>query len=73
MALRFVKDSEAKGIVAIACPEELRMGVEAVTTMNEHQNSCPAIVIVPLTKDGCVDTQVDAGLVLRAIRLGSRQ
>jgi geranylgeranyl diphosphate synthase type II len=71
MAFRFVKENGAKGIVAVACQEELRMGVKAVEGMEEYQDGGPAIVIVPLVKDGCVDTEVDASLVMRAINLRS--
>jgi hypothetical protein len=71
MALRFVKENGAKGIVAVACDEELKMGVEAVEGMEEYQNGGPPIVIIPLVKDGCVDTEVDASLVSRTINLRS--
>jgi hypothetical protein len=73
MALRFVKENGARGIVAVACAEELKMGVEAVAGMEEYQNGCPAIVIVPLARDGCMDTEVDPDLVLRALNLRCRQ
>jgi hypothetical protein len=39
--------------------------------MDEYQEGRPAIVIVPLARDGCVDTVVDADLVLTAINLRS--
>lgn len=69
MALSFVRESGARGIVAVACQEELRMGVDAVLRMDEYQASRPVIVVVPLVKDGCAETEVNAGLVLRAINL----
>lgn len=71
MAVKFVRDNGAKGIVAVACEEELRMGVEAVEEMHEGKDDMPTIVVVPLLKDGCVDTEVDANLVVRAISLRS--
>ncbi len=71
MALRYVKETHPKGIVAVACPEELRMGVAAVKGAAEHQHGTPAIIIIPLTKDGCVDTEVDPDQVIRAISLRS--
>ena len=71
MALRFVTETHPKGIVAVACPEELTMGVAAVEGASEYHNGTPAIVIIPLIKDGCVDTEVDPDLVIRAIGLRS--
>lgn len=69
MALRYVMETHPKGIVAVACPDELEMGVDAVEGAEDYHNGTPAIVIVPLTKDGCVDTEVDPDLVVRAIDL----
>jgi hypothetical protein len=69
MALRFVKDNGARGILAVACDEELKMGVEAVEELNMDAGEMPTIVVVPLLRDGCVDTEVDVGLVLRTIGL----
>lgn len=71
MALKFVRENGAKGIVAVACPEELKMGVEAVEEMDEYRDNAPVIVIVPLTEDGCVDTEVDTDLVIKALNLRS--
>jgi hypothetical protein len=68
MAVRFVRENGARGILAVACDEELKMGVKAVQEMQDSPDDSPAIV-VPLLKDGCVDTEVDAELVLRAINL----
>ncbi len=69
MALSFVKEAGARGIVAVACQEELRMGVDAVLRMDQYQEGRPAILVVPLLKDGCAETEVNAGLVIRAINL----
>jgi pyruvate,water dikinase len=56
--------------VAVACHKELEMGLEAVTKMGQEPDwGMPATVIVPLSKDGCVDTEVDVGRVLEVIRL----
>jgi hypothetical protein len=71
MAVRFVRENGARGILAVACDEELKMGVEAVEEMNVEKEDLPTIVVVPLLKDGCVDTEVDADLVLRTIALRS--
>jgi hypothetical protein len=69
MAVRFVKERRPKGIVAIACPKELEEGVAAVAEMSRGNSDPPAIVTVPLLRDGCVDTEVDVDQALRAIHL----
>ncbi len=78
MALRFVKESRATGIVAVACTKELREGIQAVKEwVGQMQQEPepepiepPAIVVVGLTKDGCVDTEVPEDEVIDALRLG---
>ena len=69
MALKFVKENGARGILAVACDEELKMGVEAVEEMHVEKEKMPTIVVVPLLRDGCVDTEVDSDLVKRMITL----
>jgi hypothetical protein len=71
MALRFVREHSPDGIVAVACDKELAEGVDGVTELFEDSEEVPAIVVVPLLKDGCVDTEVDEGQVIGAISLGS--
>ena len=70
MALRFVKELNPRGIVAVACHKELTEGVEAVQAMAGSEREAPAIVVVPLLTDGCVDTTVDEARVQEAIALG---
>ena len=70
MALRFVKEHNPKAIVAVACDKELGEGVEGVKKMAEGMAEMPAIVVVPLLSDGCVDTEVDEALVQEAIAQG---
>ncbi|MDZ7836786.1 MAG: DUF116 domain-containing protein [Actinomycetota bacterium] len=71
MALKYIKEKKPKGIVAIACYKELEEGVCAVAdTLNQYKiRQLPVIVTVPLTKDGCVDTEVDEEEAERIIRL----
>ena len=69
MALRFIREHKPHGIVAVACNKELTAGVQEIKELN--QDETPAILIVPLSKDGCVDTEVDAEEVLKAIELDS--
>lgn len=69
MAVRFVRDTGPQGIVAVACRKELEEGVEAVGSLDDNGRG-PAIVVVPLLTDGCIDTTVDEELAQEAIALG---
>jgi hypothetical protein len=69
MALRFVKQNGARGILAVACDEELKMGVEAVEKLEKYRDNRPCFIVVPLLKDGCVDTEVDVDEVVAALSL----
>ncbi len=70
MALRFVKEVAPKGILAVACYKELLEGVQAVEEVPAGEK--PAILTLPLLRDGCVDTEVDADEALRLLRLGTK-
>lgn len=72
MALKFIKENNPEGIVAIACMKELEEGVCAVKEFVETKKGRgypPVIVSVPLLRDGCVDTEVDEKEAKRVIRL----
>lgn len=69
LAIKYVKEFEPEGIVAIACHKELEEGTEAVEELAGNKK-VPVIITVPLTKDGCVDTEVDENIALQAIRIG---
>jgi len=70
LVLEFLTQRKPRGIVAVACHKELEMGLEAVTKMGQEPAwEMPAAVIVPLSKDGCVDTEVDMEHVLEVIHL----
>ncbi len=71
MALRFVKEMRPKGIVAVACHKELEAGVDGVKSLTEGLEELPAILVVPLSKDGCVDCEVDVEQVKVAINAAS--
>jgi hypothetical protein len=58
LAVRFLAERQPAGVVAIACDKELEDGLEAIAQM-EWTNGRPAVATVPLSRDGCVDTQVD--------------
>jgi len=70
MALKYVAELRPRGIVAVACNKELQEGVEAVLSMATNPSEAPPIVVVPLTRDGCIDTEVDEAQALAAIALG---
>jgi hypothetical protein len=72
-ALRFVKERKPRGIIAVACDKELEEGVQSVAKLADQLVETPTIIVVPLLKDGCVDTEVDEAAVLRAIRLGTEK
>lgn len=70
MALRFVAELAPRGIVAVACEKELQEGVEGVHAMAAEGRETPVIVVVPLAKDGCVDTEVDEAQAMNALAIG---
>ena len=70
LAVRYVKENKPKGIVAIACQKELEEGVDGVKKLAGELVEIPLMVIIPLSKDGCVDTEVDENLALETIGLG---
>ncbi|MFC1994158.1 DUF116 domain-containing protein [Chloroflexota bacterium] len=69
MALRFLKEHDPRGIVAVACTKELEEGVEAIEKTVEDERKMPVIVVIPLLSDGCVDTEADEEQVLNVIAL----
>ena len=58
LAIRFLEHRQPSGVVAIACDKELEEGLEAIDQM-DWESAKPAVVTVPLSEDGCVDTEVD--------------
>ncbi|MFH1609553.1 MAG: DUF116 domain-containing protein [Candidatus Bipolaricaulota bacterium] len=65
LALRFVQDTAPRAVVAIACPKELREGEEEVRGLGAPR---PEVVVLPLSRDGCVDTEVNLEDALRLLR-----
>jgi hypothetical protein len=68
LALAYVRETKPRGILAVACDKELKEGIEGVTST--FAGSCPVIVVVPLTKNGCIDTEVDLAYALEKVALG---
>ena len=63
MAIKYVKEKQPRAIIAIACKKELSEGIEAIRELKNKSKfngkDMPIIKTIPLTKDGCVDTEVD--------------
>jgi len=70
LAERYVKEKSPKGIVAVACQKELEEGIHGVRELSGGDELTPPIVIIPLVKDGCVDTEVDEEQALKVITVG---
>ena len=70
LAVRYVKENSPKAIVAVACQKELEEGIHGVRELSENDKLAPLMVIIPLVKDGCVDTEVDEEQALKMITLG---
>jgi len=68
--VKYVKEKSPKTIVAVACQKELEEGIHGVQELNDGSKSMLPIVIIPLVKDGCVDTEVDEEQALKMITLG---
>lgn len=70
LAVNYVKETHPKAIVAIACQKELEDGIHAIQQLSSSDETAPVIAIVPLTRDGCVDTEVDEERAMELIGLG---
>jgi uncharacterized protein len=69
LAVKFVKENNPKAVVAVACDKELEEGLQGVENLAK-EDIRPVMVIVPLLKDGCVDTVVNDEEALRIIDTG---
>lgn len=70
LAVKYVKEKRPKAIVAVACQKELEEGIHGVRELSSSDRLTPPIVIIPLAKDGCVDTEVDEEQAIKMITLG---
>ena len=66
LAVRFLEEHQPAGVVAVACDKELEEGLEAIDQMKWAEGK-PAVATVPLSQDGCVDTEVDLGIARAVI------
>ena len=67
LALKFIKKKKPAAIVAVACDKELAEGIQGVKDL-EKEAINPVMVVVPLSKDGCVDTEVNIEDAIKIIR-----
>jgi len=58
-----------QAVVAVACNKELEEGVHGIGELTDLVIE-PLIIIIPLTKDGCVDTAVDLEKAVQIISSG---
>ncbi len=69
LAVNYVSERRPAAIVAVACQKELDEGVGNVHGIDGN-GYAPVIVVIPLSRDGCVDTEVELGAALEVIRAG---
>jgi hypothetical protein len=69
LAVKYITEMRPAAIIAVACDKELEEGVKAIQGLAKDDD-VPLIVIVPLLKDGCVDTVVDTDEALEVIGAG---
>ncbi len=70
LALKYIKEQNPAGIVAVACMKELEEGIDNVARLADNVSQAPPIVLVPLTKDGCVNTEVNVMEAIAKISIG---
>lgn len=70
LAIKYIKEIKPLAIVAVACEKELQEGIHGVSELVGKGQQMIPIVVVPLSKDGCVDTEVDIKIAVEKISLG---
>lgn len=70
LAMRYIQEIKPEGVAAVACKKELKEGIRAVKKLGLLRQPAMPVFVVPLSKDGCVDTEVDVDEVERALSLG---
>jgi len=70
MVLRFVEQTAPRAVVAVACQKELALGVAGVNELvRDGKITMPTIAVIPLSKDGCVDTEVDVTSAIQILQV----
>jgi hypothetical protein len=70
LAVNYVKRMRPGAIVAVACAKELKEGVSGVQELEMEGAPAPVIAVIPLSRDGCIDTEVDQDKALETLSLG---
>ena len=70
LAVNYVKDIRPAAIVAVACRKELEEGIRGVRGVAGEGTQDTLIVVIPLSKDGCIDTEVYEEEALETIAAG---
>lgn len=70
LAIRFIEETRPGAIVAVACRKELTEGVAGVGEIAAREKARIPVVVIPLSRDGCVDTEVDVQAALDKIGMG---
>jgi hypothetical protein len=73
LAISYVQEKKPKAIVAVACKKELEEGIQGVEELSQGTDIKPAVVIIPLVKDGCLDTEVDIAEAVDIINVCSME
>jgi len=71
LAVKYVEEKKPLAVVAVACNKELQEGIHGVRELGGNGLQMIPIVIIPLSKEGCVNTEVDIKIALEKIALGS--
>ena len=72
LAVNFVVEKHPRAVVAIACRKEIKERLREAKKLSA-QDVKPLVVIIPLLKDGCVDTVVDTEAALEIIASGCNE
>ena len=67
LAAKFVAERAPAGVIAVACRKELEEGLDTARK-TEWTEGMPAAALIPLLRDGCVDTEVDIAAAQVIIR-----
>jgi hypothetical protein len=72
LAVKYITEKRPAALVAVACEKELKEGMEAIQELGDIAIR-PLMVIIPLLKNGCLDTEVDIDNALEIIGAGCVQ
>ena len=70
LAIKYIEENKPLAIVAVACQKELQEGIHGISELIGDGQQMIPVVVVPLSQDGCIDTEVDIKIALEKIALG---